>query len=431
MTKANEPGQPTLVVEATGENSIWLSWTPADTSLTVGAPTGYKIRYRELPSSQWSQIDPGSATTYHHMGRQPGRTYNYQVAAENSAGLGDWSAETGTTTMSTAKPSKPTNVMVEDASVVATDGSITTTQLKISWNKVSGATGYEIQRWLPTATPNAAWGSVDGTAEAVTAVTGDGDTESYTDSTGLAAGMTYHYIVRAVNGTVNGDWTADYSGMTKQSKPATAPTLVAQSRGERSVQLSWSAVTGATSYKVRFIATEDKPQNVRDSDYTPISLSPADSMHYTHTGRTAGTSYEYSVQAILPNDVMSDWSADVKVTTRPARPTGFSAQASDHQTVNLTWNHVSFDGSDLEGTDNYTVEVREGGTTTWAAVTVVCGGTPVACTAMHDENTSDLAAEENTQYYYRLRAVGTAGAHATFSYWVQANETTPDDPTTN
>jgi len=366
------------------------------------------------------------------MGRQPGRTYNYQVAAENSAGMGDWSAETGTTTMSTAKPGKPTNVMVVDASEVADTnvGTAPTPMLKISWNKVSGATGYEIQRWLPAATPNAAWGSVDGTAEAVTAVTGDGDTESYTDSTGLAAGMTYHYIVRAVNGTVNGDWTDDRSGTTKLAKPA-APTLVAQSRGERSVQLSWSAVTGATSYKVRFIATEDKPTNVRDSDYTPISLSPADSMHYTHTGRTAGTSYEYSVQAILPNDVMSDWSDDMKVTTRPARPTGFSAQASDHQTVMLTWNHVSFDGNDLVTPANYTVEGRVGGTTAWFAITVVCEGTPVACTAEHDEGTSGLTATENTQYYYRLRAVGTAGQHATFSYWVQANETTPDDPTTN
>ena len=105
-----------------------------------------------------------------------------------------------------------------------------------------------------------------------------------------------------------------------------------------------------------------------------ITLNPPTRVHYIHTGRTVGTSYEYSVRAVLPDGGMSDWSETgaevpediVKATTRPARPTMFSAQASSDAVVALTWKLVSFDGSDLEGdTANY--GFRFGwGADTWA-----------------------------------------------------------------
>jgi hypothetical protein len=317
---------------------------------------------------------------------------------------------------------------------------VTTSRLKISWTKVSGASGYEIMRWLTTTTPDA-WGSTGaagGTAAAgeQTAVSG-GDTMEFTDDgSDLAVGMTYHYLVRAVTTTAKGDWAAYKSGTTKLARPS-PPTLVAVSRGETIVHVSWSAETGATSYELRFIGARDKPASPRDSDYTMISLNPANSMHVTHTGRTAGTRYEYSVRAILPNDVMTDWSAGTNVTTRPARPTGFMADASDHETVTLTWNNVSFDvdGSSastvLAATngDDYEVQVRVSGGS-WQDVDSSCTtATPPTCSATHDETTSptEVAAEASTQYFYRLRAIGTTDAPLTYSYWVYANETTPAD----
>lgn len=428
MTKANKPGQPTLVAEQRGDTSVWLSWTPAATSNTVGAATEYRLRFRRLPTSTWTSLQPGADMMTHvHMGLTPGRTYHYQVAAVNSAGMGTWSDEKAATTTMSQKPGTPTNVMVADNSVVATDGAITTTQLKITWNKVSGASGYEIMRWLTTTTPNA-WGSLTGTAGEQTAV---GDVMEHTDaSTDLDAGMTYHYLVRAITATAKGDWAAYKSGTTKLAKP-TAPTLVATSRGQTIVQLSWSAVTGATSYQLRFIGTRDKPANIRDTDYTSISLNPANVMHYTHMGRMAGTRYEYSVRAVLPNGVMTDWGADTAVTTRPPRPTGFMADASDHENVALTWNHVSFDGTgtgdaELTTAAGYEVQVRVSGGE-WGTLTVTCAGTPVKCTAAHGTGDTPPAAG-GTQFFYRLRAIGTAATPLTYSYWVYANETTPAAP---
>ena len=122
MTKSNLPGQPTLVVSAaTGETSIWLSWTPAEAD-AVGAPTGYMIRWRVRGTPTWTNLDPGAGMMTHlHTGRQSGTTYHYQVAATNSAGTGPWSDEESDTTMSMAKPATPTGVMVVDAgSVVET-----------------------------------------------------------------------------------------------------------------------------------------------------------------------------------------------------------------------------------------------------------------------------------------------------------------------
>ncbi|MDE0198038.1 MAG: fibronectin type III domain-containing protein [Caldilineaceae bacterium] len=452
-TKANLPGQPTLVAEQRGDTSVWLSWTPAATTADppVGAATGYKLRYRQLPTSTWTNLPvTAGAMTHVHMRLTPGRTYHYQVAGENSAGMGPWSAEMAATTTMSQKPAKPTNVMVEDASVIADDGTVTTTQVKISWNAVTGASGYEIQRWLTTTTPPA-WGSTGVTADEgtptageVSEVSGGSTTEFNDDSSGLAENTTYHYIVRAVTATAKGDWTDYESGTTKLARPA-GPTLVAQSRGQTMVQLSWFAVPNATSYQLRFIPRRDKPAAPRDSDYTSIPLNPANVMHYTHTGLTAGTRYEYSVRAILPNGVMTVWGADAtaatvaEVTTRPLRPTGFMADASDHENVELTWNSVSFDAdgtsasSVLVSTASYEVQVRSsGGEWTAISLTDACTGTPATCSVDHTVSVPfGVGAAENTQYFYRLRAIGTAGQALTYSYWVYANETTPDDPTTN
>ena len=447
-TKAEKPGQPTLVAESRGDTAIWLSWAPAEIG---GAATSYSLRFRQLPTSTWTSITPGAGMMTHvHMRLTPGRTYHYQVAGVNSSGMGPWTDEMAATTTMSQKPGTPANVMVADDSLPAPDPAatgaipVTTSRLKITWNKVSGATGYEIMRWL-TATDPDAWGDpeatgTDGAGEPH--MVSGGDTLEYIDEIGTdpsMRGMTYHYLVRAVTATAKGDW-ADYkSGTTRVDRPA-APTVVAVSRGETIVHVSWSAVAGATSYELRFIGVRDKPTNVRDSDYMAISLNPANSMHVTHTGRTAGTRYEYSVRAKLPNDVMTDWSTPTAengiVTTRPARPTMFSAQASDHETVTLTWKNVNFDADGtastvLAATANYQVQVRKGGESTWNALEAVCAGDPAACSATHDQSTTGLNAMENTQYYYRLRAIGTADAPLTNSYWVYANETTPDDPATN
>ena len=438
-TKAEKPGTPTLVAEQRGDTSVWLSWSPATGDTTGGAATGYRLRFRQLPTSTWTNLQSGAGMMTHvHMRLTPGRTYHYQVAAENSSGMSTWSAEMDATTTMSQKPGTPTNVMVVDDSDVADAGTINTSKLKISWNKVSGASGYEIMRWLTTTTPHA-WGDVDGMAREQTEVSG-GDTESYTDMTGLSAGMTYHYLVRAVTATAKGDWAAYKSGTTKLARPD-PPTLVAVSRGETIVHVSWSAVMGATSYQLRFIGVRDKPDAPRDSDYTMIPLNPANSMHVTHTGRTAGTRYEYSVRAILPNGVMTVWEADAtaatsvaEVTTRPARPTGFMADASDHQTVMLTWKNVSFDEAGTADStvlaasngSNYEVQVRVSGGS-WEDVNSSCtSATPPTCSATHNESTTPtgVAAEASTQYFYRLRAIGTAGASMTYSYWVYANETT-------
>ena len=62
----------------------------------------------------------------------------------------------------------------------------------------------------------------------------------------LAPGMTYHYIVRAVNGTIKGDWTASMSGTTKLAKPTLeSMPLVATPVGESMIRLSWSEVMDA------------------------------------------------------------------------------------------------------------------------------------------------------------------------------------------
>ena len=72
-------------------------------------------------------------------------------------------------------------------------------------------------------------------------------TDTSYNHTGLTAGKTYFYTVRAVlTGGVNGPWSEYVSAIFEPSLPA--PVLTAEA-GEGKVELSWGAVQGAERYE--------------------------------------------------------------------------------------------------------------------------------------------------------------------------------------
>jgi chitodextrinase len=104
---------------------------------------------------------------------------------------------------------------------------------------------------------------------------------SYTDS-GLAAGTTYTYNVQAVGpaGTSANSMTASATTTAIPPPPAAAPTLYATSG---SVAVTWTAVSGASSYNV----LRNGAQIVNTAATT-----------YTNTGTVAGTTYNYNIQSV-------------------------------------------------------------------------------------------------------------------------------------
>ncbi len=112
------------------------------------------------------------------------------------------------------------------------------------------------------------------------------------------------------------------------SAPGT-PTGLAATPGDTQVVLTWTAVSGATTYNVKRSTTTGGP-------YTTVGSPSA--ANFTDTGRTNGTTYYYVVSAVNTYGESAN-SAEKSATPAlpiPVVPAGVAATPGDTQ-VNLSW----------------------------------------------------------------------------------------------
>lgn len=152
-----------------------------------------------------------------------------------------------------------------------------TTSLKLSWGKVSGATGYQLQRKTSTGY----------TGVATT-------TANYATATGLKPGYAYEFRVRAYR-KVNGKY---YYSSWRTFKDATRPNgvslsgLTAYSSGHK-IKASWKKVSGyATGYQVMW-AKDSSFRNVVGSNY----INGQGNVSYTRANFSKGRNYYVRVRA--------------------------------------------------------------------------------------------------------------------------------------
>ena len=224
-------------------------------------------------------------------------------------------------------------------------------------------------------------------------------TINFVTKSGLAAGITITPNILTGQDIV----TASYSfegtgGGTTGSPPASAPSAVDPPDGatdvDTTVDLTWSAVDGATSYSVE-VATDDAFTNV---------VASADGVSGTTTTvgpLEEGTTYFWRVRG--ENDAgAGPWSSTASFTTltsvtAPAAVTLVAPEdgAMDVPTeVTLSWNAA-------DGADTYDVQVA----TDDAFTTLAADESGLTTTTF---TISGLA--NNTTYFWRVRAVNTAGA---------------------
>lgn len=82
-----------------------------------------------------------------------------------------------------------------------------------------------------------------------------------------------------------------------------APTNVKATAGDKQVKLTWTAVSGATKYRI---------QRLNNSTWGTIATVTTNS--YTNTGLTNGTKYSYRVLASADGSTWSGTSAVVSAT---------------------------------------------------------------------------------------------------------------------
>lgn len=166
-----------------------------------------------------------------------------------------------------------------------------TDYIKLTWKKVSGATGYRVYQY----------NSSTGKYKTLKTLTGT----SYTVKN-LKAGTTYKFAVKAYT-KANGEtlWAASSKTLTTATKPAT-PTVKATA-GSGKATLSWSKVTGATGYVVYMMD--------EFGDYVKVGSTKKTS--YTVTDLDYGKTYNFRVKAYKTAGDKNVYSGHktVKVTT--------------------------------------------------------------------------------------------------------------------
>ncbi len=359
IATATAPGAPTgLTATAPGPTIINLSWT-APTNTGGAAITGYQIEVSPNGTSNWGDLvaNTGSTTTgYVHRGLDAGTTRHYQVRAINSVNSGAPSNVANATTAAATAPGAPTGL------TATADGQ---TIINLSWTaptNTGGAaiTGYQIE--------------VSNTGTANTWTNLVANTQSTTTTyahTGLSAGVTRHYRVRAIN-SVGPGAVSSTSSATTDTPNATVPDapsqLTATAAGRTSINLLWTAPSdngGAT-------ITGYQIEVSNAGAWSELATTRATT--YTHTNLAAGTTQVYRVRAVNSvgnSDASNTVSATTDALATPDAPTELTITASGPSTLVLSWTAPLDDGG--SAITGYRIDTSSDGQSDW---TVLVASTP-------------------------------------------------------
>ncbi len=348
------PPAPTVTAAALSATSIALTW-PVSLSAT-----GYRVQSSTDGGFTWTTLAANNATTSYTMTTLTADTsYKIRVYALNATGASIASATVTLSTLTLA----PTGFAATAAS---------TTEIDLTWAAVTDATNYKIER-SPT---GATWTNLN--AAGLT-----GSSTSYAD-TGLTAGTTYYYRVSAISAS----GTSAASSSINLPTLATAPTLTATVASATQVNLSWTAPTGAASYKVEISS---------DGGSTWTILATPATTTYAATGLTTDTAYRFRVSAVNAGGASAP-SAFASVTTVLASPGSFAAAPQSVSEIDLSWTVVA-------NATSYKIE-RSLDNTTWTALVP---GVPLTGSSTSYNDTSVSA---GTLYFYRISAQSGAGFSA-------------------
>lgn len=191
VTVKSVPSPPgNLVATAESDTSISLTWD--DNS---DYETGQRLE-RKTGAGDFTLVDDLATdqTSYTDTGLTAGTTYSYRIRAYNLEGPSSWSNEAVATTMSI--PDAPGAVVASPTSVSATT---------VSWaDNSDNESGFEVERKTGS---GGSYVNIGSPAADITSI----------DDTGLLAGQTYYYQVRAINGIGSSGWAAEASVTMPQS----------------------------------------------------------------------------------------------------------------------------------------------------------------------------------------------------------------------
>jgi hypothetical protein len=163
---------PTNLAATAGNAQASLTWS------TSSGATSYRVKRATTSGGPYSQVGTPTAASYADSSLVNGTTYYYVVAALNSAG------ESANSVQASALPVAPTAAVTAPAAPTGLAAAAGNAQASLTWSTSSGATSYRVKRATTSGGPYAQISTPT--------------SASYAD-TSLMNGMTYYYVVSALN----------------------------------------------------------------------------------------------------------------------------------------------------------------------------------------------------------------------------------------
>ncbi|AFV00434.2 fibronectin type III domain-containing protein [Simiduia agarivorans] len=262
-----------IAVSVTSDNSVNVQWASVQDAVT------YDVQQQLSTETTWRKaVYDVSGTATSVTGLTAGATYKFRVKARNASGQATSWTTSGSVNLSGSQPlAAPANA---DALAVSHN------RVDVSWDAVTDADSYTLQR------------SVDGGAWAglTSGVTGT----SYSD-TSVNPDTLYDYRIAAVNSSEQSGWTESGAVATPSAPSGSfgAPTGVSASKsGSTSVTVSWNPVVDAVTYDIQKFKAGDAWRKA-EYDVTGTSV--------TITGLDAGATYTFRVKARNASGSASGW----------------------------------------------------------------------------------------------------------------------------
>lgn len=293
---------------ATTPTSVTLSWEK------VSGASGYYVQ--QYSGKKWKTvktIKKAGTTSAKITKLKINNTYKFRVCAYKGKKKGAY-----VTVKAKTATEKTTGLKVTAAGLK---------KLELNWNKVTGASGYEVQQ-----KNGKKWKTVKTVKKNTVSISG------------LGAAQKYTYRVRAyvtVNGVKRyGAYSASASGKTAVAQ---ITTLKVKSTAATTVTLSWKKISGATGYEI---------QKKEGKKWVNVSTSVGKSKtSYTVKNLTGVTSYTFRIRAKQKSGSKTyygAWSSAVKATTKLGVVTSLSYSSLKGTSAKLSWNKAS-------GAKGYTV----------------------------------------------------------------------------
>lgn len=341
--------------------------TPAVSKITTSSTTikiqwgavkgvdGYKV-YRKAPgATKWSQVAKTTGTSYSDKNVKVGSVYTYTVRAYKGK------------TNSSYNTSGWVGVILKTPTVKIANAS---RGIKVSWSEIKGATGYTVysSQYNESTGKWTSWKN-----RGTTKVT----TLSWVDKT-VKSGVKYRYTVRAVNGLCKSSYKSSAS-LVYLVQPTTSISNVAIG-----IKVKWSAVTGATGYKV--YRSQLNAETGKWASWKSMGTVSSSKSSWTDKNVQNGVTYRYAVRAVK-GKVLSSYKGTSGL---------MFLEVPELVACTRDTNGIILEFGQNENADSYRI-YRKTLYTNWTLLETV--------TAAENTTYTDANVIEGTEYIYTVKAI--------------------------